>query len=44
MISGICDRCAAKSDRELQDAALNELRTVTPDARRLDLSPQVGRA
>jgi hypothetical protein len=44
MMSGICDKCGAKSDRELMDAALNDLRATFPDVRRIELADKAGRA
>jgi hypothetical protein len=38
LLSGICDQCSRKTDRELQDVVLNELRCgLMPNATRLNV-------
>jgi hypothetical protein len=44
MLSGICARCSGKSDRELMDAALHDLRATLPDIRRIEVATEAGRA
>jgi hypothetical protein len=44
MLSGICVRCSGRSDRELMDAALHDLRATLPDIRRIEVATEVGRA
>ena len=43
MLSGICARCSGKSDRELMDAALRDLRATVPGIRRV-VATGAGRA
>jgi hypothetical protein len=40
MLSGICIRCSGKPDRELMNAALDDLRAI----RRIEIATEAGRA
>jgi hypothetical protein len=44
MISGVCAQCGRKSDRELLDAALDDLRATFPNIRTIELVSEVRRA
>jgi hypothetical protein len=44
MISGVCAQCGRKSDRELLDAALDDLRATFPNIGRIELVSEVLRA
>jgi hypothetical protein len=44
MLSGICARCSGKSDRELMNAALHDLRATFSDIRRIEIATEAGRA
>ena len=44
MLSGICARCSGKSDRELMDTALHDLRATFRDIRRIKIATGTGRA
>jgi hypothetical protein len=44
MLSGICARCSGKSDRELMDTALHDLRATLPNIRRIEVATEAGRA
>jgi hypothetical protein len=44
MLSGICIRCSGKPDRELMNAALDDLRATFPDIRRIEIATEAGRA
>jgi hypothetical protein len=44
MISAVCAQCSRQSDRELLDAALDDLRASFPNIRRIDIVSEVRRA